>query len=133
MTVIFDLQQSGAAWADSVNEALKADWPEYIESNGLVGSHQWWQNYHAKAVPHEKKAGVVTFIGERVDEFDEQYESVEIDLDGMLVEYDRCGYWEHDGIATGTKLVVEAFEICVRQKYGPTTFKFERLVEIINT
>ena len=75
MTIIFDLQQSGTTWADSVNEALKADWPEYIKSNGLVGSHQWWQNYHAKAVPHEKKAGVVTFIGERVDEFDEQYDS----------------------------------------------------------
>ncbi|WP_444895969.1 hypothetical protein [Microbulbifer sp. SSSA005] len=131
MPVIFDLKESKSPWASSVNEVLEADWPEYIESNGVVGSRQWWQSYEAGTIPHKKKSSVVTFVGERIDQFNEQYDAVEIDLDGSLIEYDRCGYWDSEAVAVGTRLAIETFEICVKQKYGPTTFIFERLVETI--
>lgn len=131
MSVIFDLKESGSSWASSVNEALELDFPEYIKSNGAVGSDLWWQNYEAGSIPFEKKKGLVTFVGERMDYFNEKYDSVEIDLDGKLVEYDRCGYWEHNEITKGAKVIIEIFEICVKQKYGPTTYIFERSVEAI--
>lgn len=133
MSVIFNLKESEFSWAASVNEALETDWPEYIESNGVVGSDEWWKKYLAGDVPHKRKSGIVTFVGERIDEFNEKYDSVEIELNGKLVEYDRCGYWVNEEIAVGNKLVIETFEICVQQKYGPTTFIFERLVETIKT
>ncbi|GLS27223.1 hypothetical protein [Marinibactrum halimedae] len=133
MSLIFDLKESEPSWSAAVNEALEADWPEYIESNGTVGSHQWWQKYESGTVPHKENSGVVTFVGERVDQFNEQYESVEIDINGTLVEFDRIGYWANEEISVGAKVVVETFEICVQQKYGPTTFIFERLVAAIKT
>ena len=129
MSVIFNLRESGNSWANSVNEALRSDCPEYIESNGAVGSGVWWQKYERGAIPFEKKKGLVTFVGERIDQFNEKYDTVEIDLDGTLTEYDRCGYWKHNKITKGTIVIIETFEICVEQKYGPTTFIFERLVE----
>lgn len=131
MSVIFDLKESGNSWACSVNEALESDCPEYIKSNGAIGSDLWWQNYESGSIPFEKKKGLVTFVGERIDFCNERYDCVEIDLDGKLVEYDRCGYWEHNEITKGVNVIIETFEICVKQKYGPTTFIFERLVKVI--
>ena len=133
MAVIFDLRETENSWANSINEALEADWPEYIEKNGPVGADLWWQNYESGTIPREKEKGIVTFVGERIDHFNEEYDSVEIYLDGKLVEYDRCGYWEHNEISVGAIVMVESFKICVNQKYGATTFIFERLVEVIKT
>lgn len=130
MPVIFDLKEQDNSWAQSVNETLKNDRPEYIECYGLVGSETWWQNYEAGQIPTLQRKGIVKFVGIRTDEVNEEYETVEINQGGKLVEYDRLGYWQSSEISKGAKVLVETFEISVTQKYGPMTFIFERLVKV---
>lgn len=133
MSVIFDLKEKDNSWAQSVNEALENDWPEYVATNGLVGSQAWWQNYEKGQIPSVQDKGIVTFVGNRTDEANEEYETVEIDQDGKLVEYDYLGYWKNSEISEGAIVLVESFEISVNQKYGPMTFIFESLVKVIQT
>lgn len=130
MPVIFDLKKIENTWAQSVNAALESDWPEYLETNGAPGSVLWWKNFESGNIACEKKKGIVTFIGERIDNFDEVYDCIELDLGDDVLEFDRCAYWAHEAIIVGAIVVLESFEICVAQKYGSTRFVFERLVEV---
>ena len=133
MPVIFDLKKEKADWAESVNDALKRDWPEYIVKNGLVGSSFWWERYRAKDIPSARREGVVTFVGARLDDTNEKYETVEIDQDGNLAEYDHVGYWKDNQISVGAIVLVESFEIEIYQNYGPMKFVYVSLVEVIKT
>lgn len=133
MSVIFDLKDQPKTWAASVNEDLIADCPEYINRYGQVGSDEWWNKYQSAEIDSIKKQGEVVFIGERADQFHEIWDIVEINIDGELTEYDRCGYWENEAILVGSIIFIESFEISLKQKYGPKTHSFDRLVEIIKT
>ena len=133
MSVIFDLKNHPATWAGSVNESLVESWPEYISELGKVGSEKWWKNYDSGLISNSKKIGIVSFIGKRQGFFNEEWDTVEVDQDGELAEYDRLGYWKNEEIIIGAKVLVENFEISFQQKYGPMTFIFERLVQVIET
>lgn len=133
MSVKFDLKNEPPTWANSVNESLMENWPEYINEHGKVGSENWWKNYDSGLISNSKELGVVSFIGKRQDSFNEEWDTVEIDRDCEVSEYDRLGYWKDDEIIIGAKVLVECFEISFQQKHGPMTFIFERLVQVVET
>ena len=133
MSVIFDLRVIDTSWAKSVNEALQSDSPVYIEENGAVGSDLWWHNYGSGNILYQIKSGVVSYVGEKIDFFNEECNIVEINFDGKLVEYNLSGYWKNSEVKVGAIVKVEFFEICVKQKYGSTTFIFECFVEVVRT
>ncbi|AWB65230.1 hypothetical protein C2869_01670 [Saccharobesus litoralis] len=131
--MIFDLKNQPTTWANGVNEDLIADYPEYIQKYGKVGSEKWWDNYFSGEIERKVHQGKVVFIGERADSCDEIWDIVEIDFNGELAEYDRCGYWKSDEIIVGALVSIESFEISLHQKYGPKTHMFDRLVQISKT
>lgn len=133
MSLIFDLKDQTNTWANSVNEDLIADFPEYIQKYGKVGSEEWWNSYFSGDIDRVVHQGKVTFIGEREDFFNEIWDIIEIDLDGKLTEYDRLGHWKSDEIIVGSLVSIESFKITVHQKYGPKTHIFDRLVQITKT
>ncbi|GAB3535725.1 hypothetical protein [Photobacterium alginatilyticum] len=133
MSIIFDLKNSENSWADSVNEALANDLPEYIGKHGEVGTEKWWKNYDSGLIAYSKALGRVSFVGKRQDFLNEEWDIVEIVQGTERIEYDRLGYWESDEIVVGAKVLVESFEISLQQKYGPMKFCFERLVQVIET
>jgi len=130
MSVIFDLKESSAEWADSVNESLVESWPEYINEHGKVGSDGWWKDYDSGLIPKVQKSGVVSFIGKRQDFLNEEWDTVEIEHAGAATEYDHLGYWKNHKIVVGSNVLVESFEISFQNKYGPMIFIFERLVQV---
>jgi hypothetical protein len=94
MSVIFDLKNEEPDWAKEVNTALDKYSPEYIEEYGRVGSQEWWSNYEGGIISKETILGTAKFIGVKIDDFDEEYDSIEIQCKDKIVEFDRVGYWE---------------------------------------
>ena len=133
MSIIFDLKESDDSWANAVNEEISKDCPVYFTKYGVVGSEKWWKNYEEGLVGHARIIGKVTFIGKRQDFLNEEWDVVEVSQGAKTFEYDRLGYWQSEEISVGVKVLIESFEINIDQLYGPSTFIFERLVQVIET
>jgi hypothetical protein len=130
MSIIFDLKNQQPSWAKEINTALAKYWPEYIDKNGQVGSQKWWSRYEDEKISKETVLGAVKFIGEKIDEFDEEYDSIEIQCSDKILEFDRVGYWESPLLEIGKIVEIESFIINVVERYGPHIFQFERRVEV---
>ncbi|MCG7499688.1 hypothetical protein MHO82_22750 [Vibrio sp. Of7-15] len=131
MSTIFDLKNVENSWADSVNEALKNSWPEYIEKYGKVGTEKWWKSYDSGLIQRSRILGIVSFVGKRQDFLSEEWGTVEIVHGDEHIEYDHLGYWDSNEVIVGATILVESFEIALQERYGPTTFCFERLVQVL--
>jgi hypothetical protein len=131
MSLIFDLRKETLSWANSINEALSESWPDYFKEFGEVGSEDWWKNYDDGRIPITKSEGMVSFIGKRTDQFNEEWDTVELSDNGKLIECDQVDYWKSDEITLGKKVYVESFEISFQHRYGPMKFVFESLVSVI--
>ena len=130
MNIIFYLKNEQLSWAKEINTSLAKYWPEYIEKNGQVSSQEWWSNYEDGRIPKETILGTVKFIGEKIDRFDEEYYSIEIQCNDKILAIERVGYWESPLIEVGKVIEIESFEINVAERYGPKIFQFDTRVEI---
>jgi hypothetical protein len=94
-----------------VNDELSQQNPSYIEKYGLLGSRTWWKFYDRGEFDIRVSRGVVSFIGEIKDEFNEIWDIVEIDLGDKKIEYDRQGFWMDGAVIVGASIEFQTVKI----------------------
>ena len=94
MNKVYDLRNDATApnMFENLNESLRQKpIPEFLNNVGFFGSSKWWLAIENGTLPTTMLAGKIAFVGIRLDEFQEEYEALEIAVGGQLIDVGPWG------------------------------------------
>ncbi|MFG0295412.1 MAG: hypothetical protein ACF8PG_05835 [Maioricimonas sp. JB045] len=125
VVTLFDIRvdDSHAGYIDAVNRGLQSV-PDktYLTQFGPVGSERWWACYDRGELPVKVLTGPVTFVGERVDMYDETEDVVEFVADGKPRVYGRADHWASVPIQVGDQLRITRTRVDMQTPTGPCRY-----------
>ena len=95
---------------ESLNVSLrKKPIPDFLNNAGYFGSPEWWHAIETGFLPVRFIDGVIQFVGLRKDEFDEEWEELDIVSNGMVTTTSPWG--KKEMYIVGRRIVLESLEI----------------------
>jgi hypothetical protein len=101
---------------ESINVWLrKRPIPDFLNKAGYFGSPEWWHAIETGFLPVRVIDGVIQFAGLRKDEFDEEWEELDIFSNGEVITTSLWG--NKDMYKVGKRIVLESLEITFPEEH----------------